>query len=206
MGGDLAAEPAAASTLDAARPRPGVSRRRRAIHPRGPRPGQRPPADHRRPCVATLSAHEPGRSFRAPRSRRGALPLRPPSCRPPTLSTRLRLRRLRPVGLPPLPPLALAVALGPLGGRPRRLMVRGMASTASARQGRPEKGRPCPEGHRRADARRCGPAPEESHPGPGLRCWTVGCPGLVPRSRRGPAAQAFPAPWAAWCPSSPWVP
>src|SRR4029450_165710 len=91
--------------------------------------GQRPPADHRRPCLATLSAppylvdrlveHEFGRSFRAPRSRRGALPLRPPSCRPPALSTRLGLRRLRPVGLPTLPPLALAGGLGQLGGRAR---------------------------------------------------------------------------------------
>jgi hypothetical protein len=86
------------------------------------------PADHRRPCIATLSApatqvarlveHEPDRSYRAPRPRRGALPLRQPR------AVHLRYRRgldcavSGPSARPPLPPPAPVVALGPLRRRP----------------------------------------------------------------------------------------
>ena len=59
MGGHLATEPTAAATPDAARPRPGVAGCRGTVDPGGPRPGKRPPADHRRPCLATLRTLAP---------------------------------------------------------------------------------------------------------------------------------------------------
>jgi hypothetical protein len=239
------------------------------------------PADHRRPCIATLSApatqvarlveHEPDRSYRAPRPRRGALPLRPPSCRAPALSTRPRLRRLRPVGLAPATArrrrwwrsdcsgaatpdgqriartassteaattsaLRLRLRIRPSSARdgqgcvpaawsrPRRACVH---RQTVARQGRPEKRRPCRRGlgislrtgratgmrsrRRSADVGvrvtgtgfgamgRAGPPPAPS-PGPGRhcrRCWPAGRPGPARRSQTDPAA---PAGWASWSP------